>query len=117
MVIPFYFVQQVVNMVYNPQSIGCQFLHGTHTTQLFDAIPTTARGVSTRQNTKPDARLAGAAEDADPLQGVRESTGSAAAHEALPDALAASGDKAMGCNIPEADALPDAPPVVADSVI
>lgn len=105
-------------MVYNPQSIGCQCLHGILTTQLVDAIRTTARGVSTRQNTKPDARLAGAAEEADPLQGVTDSAGSAAAHEALPDALAASEDKARGCSdIPEADALPDAPPVGADSVI
>jgi len=106
-------------MVYNPQSIGCQCLHGILTTQLVDAIRTTARGVSTRQNTAPDARLAGAAEDedADPVQGVTDSTGSAAEHEAMPDAIPVIGDKERTCSAPDADALPAALPIGADSVI
>lgn len=117
MVIPFYLVQQVVNMVYNPQSIGCQCLHGTLTTQLVDAIRTTARGVSTRQNTEPDARLAGTAVDADPLHGVIKIVGSAPEHEAAPDALLSDADKLMPCNAPVAAAFPVAPPVGADRLI
>lgn len=115
--IPFYLVQQVVNMVYNPQSIGCQCLHGTLTTQLVDAIRTTARGVSTRQNTEPDARLAGTAVDADPLHGVIKIVGSAPEHEAAPDALLSDADKLMPCNAPVAAAFPVAPPVGADRLI
>ena len=115
--VPFQVVRQVVSQVYNPQSIGCQCLHGILTTQLVDAIRTTARGVSIRQNAETEARLAGTAVDADPLHGVIEIVGSAPKHEALPDALTSGEDKAMGCNIPEADALPAAPPVREDSVI
>lgn len=104
-------------MVYNPQSIGCQCLHGTLTTQLVDAIRTTARGVSTRQNTEPDARLAGTAVDADPLHGVIKIVGSAPEHEAAPDALLSDADKLMPCNAPVAAAFPVAPPVGADRLI
>jgi len=117
MVNPFYLALQVVNMVYNPQSIGCQCLHGTLTTQLVDAIRTTARGVSTRQNTEPDARLAGTAVDADPLHGVIKIVGSAPEHEAAPDALLSDADKLMPCNAPVAAAFPVAPPVGADRLI
>lgn len=104
-------------MVYNPQSIGCQCLHGILTTQLVDAIRTTARGVSTRQNTEPDARLAGTAVDADPLHGVIKIVGSAPEHEAAPDALLSDANKLMPCNAPVAAAFPVAPPVGADRLI
>ena len=104
-------------MVYNPQSIGCQCLHGTLTTQLVDAIRTTARGVSIRQNAETEARLAGTAVDADPLHGVIKIVGSAPEHEAAPDALLSDADKLMPCNAPVAAAFPVAPPVGADRLI